>query len=501
MGIICLSDAEAQIKDGCLKPGLVLTTNGTELPCQKIFSRQELLECKYIADLNLLVTATARKDRLTGQLISRVKITGVDLNTGKVKYFKKTHWENFSITRQVILFNEGNNVQAISIEDGKLLWKKKNNSAMYLNDSLNFWIDTHGRFFNIDDGNQKWTTGINDFHLPESIITLSSDTLLLSSSGLHWLHREKGVFRSFHVNTEKKYLKGRTINTFVAISSVLAGVISGVPSTFYSNEPRNLIGISSNLLIYDPSLYYAGRDSLYKLTRDGKKIWTVPLTANETGLQKIFTVGDKLAYINTGKTAGTTKVVVTGHADFKLYDSVNGNIALHPTFPHKEDVIHDIYINGGMVILLLNRHIAIIRTDKEKSSVKFTPLQDLQGGNFHFLTQDAEYFSYNPTEDTFYPAEIHRKDSVFITNNRNILYSLNIHDGNFSESNNEYYRKKTMKDSTEVYYNNDQICIRYALTNKSMCFTGHNSIMETPEKYILFGQHNILNIRKSDLHP
>jgi hypothetical protein len=131
MCIISLSDAVAQIKDGCLKPGLVATTNGTELPCQEIFSRQELLECKYIADLNLLVTATARKDRLTGQLISRVKITGVDLNTGKVKYFKKTHWENFSITRQVILFNEGNNVKAISIEDGKLIWKKKNNSASF----------------------------------------------------------------------------------------------------------------------------------------------------------------------------------------------------------------------------------------------------------------------------------------------------------------------------------------------------------------------------------
>jgi len=159
------------------------------------------------------------------------------------------------------------------------------------------------------------------------------------------------------------------------------------------------------------------------------------------------------------------------------------------------------YINGEMVILLLNRHIAIIRTDKEKSSVKFTPLQDLQGGNFHFLPQDAKYFSYDPIEDTFYPAEVHRKDSVFIKNKHSILYSLNIHDGNFSRTVNEYYYKKTMKDTTKVYYKNDEVCIQHPFLKKAMCFTGHNSIIETTEKYILSGKHNILIIRKSDLHP
>ena len=458
--------------------------------------RHEVYRVRYFNRDKLLILVTGKMDLYSGQWRTKAKVTAIDLGKGTILYQRNLRWPSFNISKSAFFVNAGNNVQAFSTISGELLWERKHCNFTYVNDSMDFWIDTHGSLNSILTGQAIWGKRIPDYILVEDVEPIDQDNLILSASGLHWVNRKQGIVRSFSFPSSKPYTKGRSVNTALFITSILASAASGVPVGFSKNEPRDIYKISSNILISDESIYIAGRDSLYKVSLNGERIWSIALQSEKTGIQKLFIQHNLLEYINSGMSYGDTRIITTGHPEFSYFDITNGTLLYHATLPRQGEVILDCLNRDSSVNLLFHSFITTI-SSYPPFSISHTPIAGTQHLPAHFITDNEPRFAKD-AEQTLSEVSIpYTSEFIGFTDQKKRRYFVNINSGNTEQLSDSLFRKIFTGTTTELFYNNHQLCLYRKSDKQLSCLEYTGSLVQLPD-YLLISRRRSTLIISTD---
>ncbi len=477
-----------------------LKTGTTDsIPVQKLHLRRNIYTSKIIDDGNLLVVIAGTIEPSTGQWRTSAKIITIDLNEKKIRFVKKLKWSSFELTTKNILINTVKSIQALSYEDGHLLWEKEKSQMLYVNDSLDFWIDQTGYFNSINDGKFKWMKPIPRFHAVEDIKILDNQTILISASGLHWVNLKTGLYKSIPIATSKPYYKGRIINTTLFIASILGSAIAGTPVGFSQNESRNIYQISSNILVDSQSIYIAGMESLVRLTLYGNRIWSAPLSVEQTGIQLLFPFQGTIAYINTGLSKGDSKSIITGHPEIKLFNIENG-VQLHaPSLSVGGDHILDVTVQPSSIQLLFPSCIAIMDA-KRPAILLFYPLKGMHAQPFRFVDCNRNFYKKINGNTQVMQNTITGQPCICIMDNKKTVYAYNIDKKSLIQMEQGLFSSNTSSPENEIYSNKDETCFTNHIRNSSRCIPISGKMQFSKEQIIITKKKEIYLLRTADFN-
>lgn len=499
LGFFCLFfyHSQAQKNNHELSSLYLHLSSNDSILASKFSFRHEVYRVRYFNRDKLLILVTGKMDSYSGQWRTKAKVTAIDLGKGTIIYQRNLRWPSFNISKSAFFVNAGNNVQAFSIKSGELLWERKHCNFTYVNDSMDFWIDTHGSFNSILTGQAKWSRRIPDYNLVEDVQSIDEENLILSASGLHWINKNKGIVTSFCFPTSKPYTKGRSVNTALFITSVLASVASGVPVGFSKNEPRDIYKISSNILISDESIFIAGRDSLYKVSLTGERIWSIALQSEKTGIQKLFIQHNLLGYINSGMSYGDTRIITTGHPEFSYFDITNGTLLYHATLPRQGEVILDCLNRDSSVNLLFHSFITTI-SSYPPFSISHTPIAGTQHLPAHFITDNEPRFAKDAEQHLSEVSIPYTSEFIGFIDQNKRRYFVNINSGNTEHLSDSLFRKIFAGTTTDVYSNNHQICLQKN-NDKPVVYMEYSGSLITLQDYLLISRRRSLLIISKEI--
>lgn len=489
--ILNFTTALGQPPDARLQEVTLTGSDGKDFPARKLRLRRDIIFSKLIAGQERLILLSVNADRHTGKWNTRGRFIGIDLKTGRVVFIHKTEWPDFHITSHAILLQAGHTLRAISVKDGSLLWEKKHTTMLYVNDSLDFWISQTGTFCTIHGGEQKWTNRIPNPHTIEQVVPLAPDTLLISASGLHWFHLQQGIVHSYPAITDRKYSRGRAQNTVLTISGIMVSAISGVPMYVSANAPSSIFRISSNVLIDGNTLYYASRDSLLKLSRSGKHLWSAPLDAKHTVLQQLIDLGDQLGYINSGIAAGNTRNITTGSPSCHLYDKANGTRTQIVKLPDDESNIIDHATRGETLILLMPHHLVTLRTNERTPTTSYFPLTGSKRSPARLLKEQEALYTVVKSGAITNKIATGNDSVIAVLTTRGHGFLMDLRNGSTQEMPKAVFFRVYQSTMLEVYTSTNETCFFPAGNRNMFCLPGHGSMTKTADAFIFTGKREV----------
>lgn len=489
--VLNLSNVQGQAPGSSMQAVTIPVRGGKDITARQLRLKRDIICSMVIPGQDRLILLAVNADRYTGKWNTRGKFIGIDLKTGRIAFVRKTAWPEFQITTQAILLQEGNTLRAISVKDGTLRWEKKHTLMRYVNDSLDFWISHTGTFYNIHGGEQQWINRIPNLHTIEQVVSLAPDTLLISASGLHWVQLQQGIVHSYPAVTDRNYAKGRTQNTVMIITGIMASAISGVPMSLSNYAPSMIFRISSNVLVDGNTLYYASRDSLLKLTRSGEHLWSVSLDAKHTGLQQLIDLGDRLVYLNSGNAAGDTRNITTGSPACRIYDKATGTHPVAVNLPDDETNIIDYVQRGDTLILLMPHHLITLNTGEGQPATKFFPLTWRKPSPARLLGDEEVRYMVDTTTGTATRITTGSESAVTVMNARGHGLLVDLRNGNTQAMPETAFCRVYQSATLEVYSSTAETCFLNGAKGKVCCLPEHGSVTKTDVAYIFTGKRNV----------
>ncbi len=235
---------------------------------------------------------------------------------GSVFYTNRTH--NFALSYPYNYWGESKTLNAISLSDGEILWKRK-----------------------IDPS--------NGFSEP---VLINDSIMCISASGIHTLN----------LNNQGKgwSLKGKTYSqdlTPIIVASVLSiglSVFTGFAFYPITVNTYKHINLSSNVWIDDSSFYYADSKQVSKISQStGNRIWTTKLPNNYTSSSTLFMEENRLFLINMGYSKGLQSKETNGQTYIASYDIESGKPYYFERFGDKGEYVLDFLTGGNNELILL----------------------------------------------------------------------------------------------------------------------------------------------------
>lgn len=187
----------------------------------------------------------------------------------------------------------------------------KSGSAPGLSGSKLFCVD-------MNTGKNLWSrpignnAGVNDYLQPDD------STLLVLASGLHQMHVYSGKGWDYEA---KMVSTDYTRNILTSAVGLAFGVFTG---TYVYRLGGDVLSEQCSHLLKEPSaLYFASRDSVYKLSPAGKTIWKTSL-GREAGTSVLWMDSTQLYFLNMGMAMYNGRQVDKGTVWLSAYDKLTG---------------------------------------------------------------------------------------------------------------------------------------------------------------------------------
>jgi len=269
------------------------------------------------------------------------KLLLFDLQTGKInwekniqdEYSKFLQSDDFIVETTELLSN------IIIPETGE--FQSQVNTTIYYIDSINktgigYKVNARGEYsndleaINLKDGALLWKRRITHKYGWNDISRLNDSVLILLSDGLHAFNIKNGK------GWEYKTITGK----FDLIS-----------------EFEYVVGIASNAVIESPGIYFASAENIVKLNTEGKIIWEIPLDKKKVSNSSLFIKDSLLYMINKGYAFNENSQINYGIPFFAAFNKHTGNQVFHTALSNSKNLIKNFSIQNDNVNLIFKDRI------------------------------------------------------------------------------------------------------------------------------------------------
>jgi hypothetical protein len=229
-----------------------------------------------------------------------------DLSNNSIKWTKKIYYQQGGIEEynNLIIQTIGNKSYCLNMNNGENQWEIKN--TIYFVDpfqkiGIGYKFKTTTGYTNtlegidLTKGNSIWKREINREYSWNNIFHLNDSLIVVVAAGLHSINLRNGEGWDYNTITGRK---DYTETVLTNAAGVALGVLTGA---FITSTGHNLVReVVSNVLLDSSSFYFASREKISKIDRNGQIKWASPLPEDLTSASTIFTKDSIIYMINKG---------------------------------------------------------------------------------------------------------------------------------------------------------------------------------------------------------
>jgi hypothetical protein len=252
----------------------------------------------------------------------------------------------------------------------------------------------------LDDGNLKWSCDITRQFDWNEARYLNDSILLIAASGLHGVNIKNGTTWSHPLITGDDKMKKFVFSPITEESSTLG------KASFVSSPLESVVTqISSNILVEEDRIYFAGKDKLICVNHSGKLIWSSDISVSPTGKSFLFINGNDISLFNLGVAAFKERIVdygkpyligmnkMTGAVNFNqslsIFNSpVDFKISNGTLFVSTREKMYQFNIANGDMLFML-----------EFNERQYGRFQGFVDGDNYFVEKEGFYVSLNFIND------------------------------------------------------------------------------------------------------
>ncbi len=403
---------------------------GESIPANK-YTFPERVHDFQIDTIYNYVTIQLRGLRKDKWLANKGEVIRYDLDKNKVLWFHKIAYQVESIEQYggVTLHTTG--VKSFCLENltGQQLWEVKN-SLIFADPvdkiGIGYKIQASKGKENIlegidlTNGQPIWQREISREYSWNNVCYLNDSTLLIGASGLHTVNIFDGTGWDYYTITGKKDYTASAVGTGLGIA---AGLLTGMYSV---STGQNLVrDVASNVIVDSLNIYFASKEHLVKLNKEGDVLWQKSLPNDLTSKSLIFKLNDNLVMVNRGYAYMGNRQLDFGTPFIASFDLDSGDQKyLVKVSNEKKEIIKAIDRIGEELLFVFNDHVSkysaitgqLIK-DQKFNIEKYGELNDFIGEQV-FVERDSLFLSL-PSMDS-------KKHYVYTKNARALTLSSDL---------------------------------------------------------------------------
>ena len=324
-----------------------------------------------------------------------------------IKNFQTSDIEQFE---SLTFYVEGYKSHFLKENSGEKLWTVKN-PILFADSEKMIGIGYSSKLsksrkdilqgIDLKTGNIIWERAISREYSWNGILRLNDSILLIPASGLHTVKLSDGKGWSYSTITGKK---DHTASAVATGLGVIGGLLTGTYA--FGSTGSNLVkNIASNVLIDSTSIYFASKERIVKLSKEGKMLWQHPLPKKLTSTSIIFKHKDRLVILNKGFAKMGVREINFGSPFIASFNLNTGKQNFLIKIPNdKKEMISSWNQKEDELILVLNNRILKYSIldgtqidEKIFDSEKYGVLRYFIGDQV-FIKKDSSYVSLNKTD-------------------------------------------------------------------------------------------------------
>ncbi len=331
----------------------IANKNGTPVSAIRLYNDYNIIQHITDSANNLLFTSFAKTDE-NGKIISGF-ITAIDINTQELRWQIPVS-ENplFNLSTDKIVHQEKKEALACyHAQTGKLLWKKAYRLA-YVSPDHDFAMSKLGTILELKEGNIVYKRNFTENDVWNDVQHLDKENIVIACDGLHSVNLQTG-YGWYHASPTfcKDCIAADQTQEIIAnavalTSAVLTGTVVIWGGSYRTGN--NVAAYCSNIIVNDDRIYFASKEKMLCLNKQGKKIWSSNLPKDSASKSAIFLMGDNIFFINKGYGIHNGKPLWRGENFIALYNKQNGNKIYSKGFEAKENLLS--YLLSGDTILI-----------------------------------------------------------------------------------------------------------------------------------------------------
>lgn len=271
------------------------------------FTFPERIQDFQIDTINNYLTIQLRRISKNGKYLkNKGHVVRYDTDERKVLWSQKIPFQVANIEQfgSITLHTTGGKSYCLNNETGEPMWEVKN-SLVFAdpidNIGLGYKIQTYKNIentlegFDLNNGETLWQREINREYSWNNAFYLNDSTLLIVAAGLHSLNIFDGTGWDYYAVTGKKDYTAAAVGTGLGIA---AGLLTG---TFAASTGHNLVReVVSNVIVDSLYIYFASKEYIVKLNKQGEIVWKKPLPDKLTSKSWIFKSDENIIMVNRG---------------------------------------------------------------------------------------------------------------------------------------------------------------------------------------------------------
>ncbi|WP_207425083.1 hypothetical protein [Pedobacter sp. SYSU D00535] len=339
----------------------------------------------------------------------------------QLKWSKKLSFQTQSLAQYggITIYSSAGKSYCLDNESGAPLWEIKS-SLIFVdtkqNIGLGYKLSTKPKELNtvqgidLSSGMVKWERTIGREYGWNDVLYLNDSSILVVAAGLHSINLKTGKGWDYSTIT------GEFDHTASAAGTVL-GVAAGLLTGTYSvatghNVIRDLV---SNVLIEKEDIYFASKQTITKISKDGKLQWRTTLPEGSGSKSVIFKQGSSIGIINLGYGIIGNRRVSIGAPFIASYSTENGTeLFVTPVGEGQKKYIKSYKQLNDHVILLFNDHVS-----------RYSMKTGLILKKLAFDTKDLGELEYFIGNQVFVPQGDEFKSLVETAPDKTILFTKN----------------------------------------------------------------------------
>jgi hypothetical protein len=247
----------------------------------------------------------------------------------------------------------------------------------------------------LQDGLPLWQRQISREYGWNNVFYLNDSTLLISASGLHTVNIYNGTGWDYNTITGKKDYTAAAIGTGLG---VVAGLLTG---TYAVSTGHNLVrDVISNILVDSSSIYFASKEQIVKINKNGEIIWKQALPSDLTSKSWIFKYNDNIIMVNRGYAYMGYRQLEFGKPFIASFSISNGNQNyLNQISNNKKEIISALDKRDSTLYLIYKNHISKFSIKSGENLIDKSFNTDSNGelkyfiGEQVFIQKDSSFLS------------------------------------------------------------------------------------------------------------
>lgn len=311
-------------------PKIYTTTIGTSAISintltAKTYSFANLIYDFEIDSLSNQVYITTRKKDPTGKLYNNVGMFGaISISNDSLKWFNNTIQFDINLANNYLFANNKKYTSRYNKTYGyeqfqfpsKVVYNIKNNNSGLIYNTL---IKDELMCINLQDGSLKWKATIPAQQNWDDVKYLNDSILLIAANGLYAVNIYKGLLWFKTLNSVQKNNK-----PLVYSSIINEKLKKEFYSVITSTLEAQICNLSSNILVSDTLIYYAGKEKLIAVTKSGTLLWEQILDETTTSQMLVSKVKSDIILLNTGIAQFNDFPVMYGEAFAMSVNAITG---------------------------------------------------------------------------------------------------------------------------------------------------------------------------------